>query len=254
MLTETWNAIKPLIEITILWFVIYRMVVFFEGTRAFQVLKGIILLIIAFFIFEILGLSTLDWLMTKLFGISIIAILIIFQPEFRQGLARLGQRHLFAPFLAEEEIVAVIKEISSALNILAAKKVGAIIAIERESKLSSYIESGVGIDSKVSSEVLQSIFTPTSPLHDGGVIIRGERILSAVCLFPLSENPVFNKTTGSRHRAALGLSEQTDAVVLMASEQTGEIGMAYEGKFIEIKDETGLISSLKNILIPPKIK
>jgi diadenylate cyclase len=247
-----WDGLKPIIEIAILWFVIYRIVVFFEGTRAFQVLKGIILLIIAFFVFEILGLTTLDWLMTRFFAISIIGILIIFQPEFRQGLARLGQQHLFAPVLAEEEIIAVINEIASALNILSQKKIGAIIAMERESKLNTYTESGVGLDSKVSSEALQSIFMPDSPLHDGGVVIRGERIVSAVCLFPLSENPKFNKTIGTRHRAVLGLSEQTDAVVMMVSEETGNIGMAYEGKFIEIKDEKTLISALKNILISQK--
>lgn len=252
MVQIIWESLKPVIEIAILWFVIYRIVVFFEGTRAFQVVKGIILLVIAFFIFKVLGLTTLDWLLERLFAISIIAILIIFQPEFRQGLARLGQRHLFSPILAESEIIAVIKEIANALCILSARKIGAIIAIERESKLNAYIESGVHLDSKAVSELLLSIFMPSSPLHDGGVVIRGERVLAAVCLFPLSENPRFNKTTGSRHRAALGLSEQTDAVIVMVSEQTGEIGLAYEGKFAEIKDEASLVSALKNILIPKR--
>lgn len=247
-----WEAVKPIIEIAILWFVIYRILVFFEGTRAFQVIKGIILLVVAYFVFKLLGLATLDWLMERLFAISIIAILIIFQPEFRQGLARLGQQHLFTPVLAEKEMLAVINEIASAISLLASRKIGAIIAIEREAKLNLYIESGVIIDSKVSAEILLSIFTSSSPLHDGGVIVRGERILSAVCLFPLSENPRFHKTTGSRHRAALGLSEHTDAVIVMVSEQTGEIGLAFEGNFLEIRDKESLIGSLKNILIPKR--
>ncbi len=249
MILLIWNFLKPLIEIAILWLVIYRIVIFFEGTRAFQVLKGIILLIFAFFVFQVLGLATLNWLMGKFFAISIIGVLIIFQPEFRQGLARLGQQHLFVPILAKEEIIAVIKEISAALVILSAKKIGAIIALEGESKLNTYIESGVALDSKVNSEIIQSIFMAASPLHDGGVVVRGERILAAVCIFPLSENPKFHKLTGSRHRAALGLSEQTDATVVMVSEQTGEIGLAYEGKFLEIKNEEELFSALKNILI-----
>ncbi len=252
MILLIWNVLKPIIEIAILWFVIYRIVIFFEGTRAFQVLKGIILLVFAFFIFQVFGLTTLDWLMSKFFAISIIGALIIFQPEFRQGLARLGQQHLFTPVLAEEEIVAVIKEISAAFGTLSAKRIGAIIAIERESKLNTYIESGVSLDSKVSSEIIQSIFMPASPLHDGGVIVRGERILAAVCIFPLSENLKFNKLTGSRHRAALGLSEQTDAAVVMVSEQTGEIGLAFEGNFVEINNGGDLISALRNILISDK--
>ncbi|MDP2939091.1 MAG: diadenylate cyclase CdaA [Candidatus Omnitrophota bacterium] len=254
MILAIWEALKPLIEIIILWFVIYKIVVFFEGTRAFQVLKGIILLIIAFFVFQVFGLTTLNWLMTRFFAISIIGILIIFQPEFRQGLAKLGQQHLFAPVLAEEDIVAVIKEIASAVSELSKKKIGAIMALEGESKLSTYTESGVALDSKVKSEILQSIFMPNSPLHDGGVVIRGEKIISAVCLFPLSENPKFEKITGSRHRAAVGLSEQTDAVVVMVSEQTGDIALAYEGKFIKIETEDVLITALKDFLIYKKRK
>ena len=244
-----WHAIKPPIEICILWAVIYRILVFFEGTRAFQVLKGIIYLFIAFWVSQILALNTLNWLLTKFFAISIIAVLIIFQQELRQGLARLGQQHLFSIDLEESEIVALIEQITIAVYRLSQKKIGCIIAIERETKLKTFIESGISVDSKVTSELIQSIFTPTSPLHDGGVIIRGERIMSASCLFPLSENPNFSKIIGTRHRAALGLTEQTDAVVVMVSEETSEISLAEEGRFIPIVNRERFVNILKNLLV-----
>ena len=155
-----WYTIKPIIEIVILWIVIYRILVFFQGTRAFQVLKGITYLLLAFLISQLLGFNTLNWLLTKFFAISIIAMLIIFQQELRQGLARLGQQHLFSVALAESEIIALIEQLTSAVDKLARKKVGCLIAIEREMQLATYIESGVPIDSKVISELIQSIFTP----------------------------------------------------------------------------------------------
>src|SRR3989338_2129451 len=220
------SAIKPSFEIIVLWIVFYQILVFFEGTRAFHVLKGIIYLLLAFLASQLLGFDTLNWLLTKFFGISIIALLVIFQQELRQGLARLGQQHLFNPILEEAEMVALIEEMTAAIYKLSRKKNGCLMAIERETKLKTYIESGLLLDSKVSSEMLQSIFNATSPLHDGGVVIRGERIVAAACLFPLSENPNFSKIVGTRHRAALGLTEQTDAIVIMVSEETCEVSVA----------------------------
>ena len=244
-----WEIIKPLLEILILWIVFYKILVFFEGTRAFQVLKGIIYLLVAFLLSMVLELDTLNWLLTKFFAISIIAILIIFQQELRQGLARLGQQHLFNVALEESEIVALIEQLASAVYKLANKKTGCLIAIERENKLKTYIESGIAIDSKVSEELIQSIFTAASPLHDGGVIINGERVAAASCLFPLSENPHFSKIIGTRHRAALGLSEQTDAIVIMVSEEKGEMSVAADGKFIPIVNRDRFASILKSFLI-----
>ncbi|MFH1360109.1 MAG: diadenylate cyclase CdaA [Candidatus Omnitrophota bacterium] len=244
-----WFSVRTIFEILILWLVFYRILVFFEGTRAFQVLKGIIYIVLAFLISQVLQLNTLNWLLTKFFAISIIAFLIIFQQELRQGLARLGQQHLFGVALAEQEIVALVEEITSAVYKLSSRKIGCIIAIERETRLKAYLESGVAIDSKVISELLQSIFIPTSPLHDGGVIIRGERILAAACLFPLSENPSFSKIIGTRHRAALGLTEQTDAVVVMVSEETTEVSIAEDGRFIPIVNKERFTNILKSLLL-----
>ncbi len=244
-----WDIIKPAVEIVILWGVFYRILVFFEGTRAFQVLKGITYLFIAFLIFQVLGLDTLNWLLTKFFAISIIALMIIFQQELRQGLARLGQRHLFNIALEESEMVAIIEELTTAVYKLARQKIGALIAIERETKLRTYIESGVSIDSEISAELLQTIFTPLSPLHDGGIITRGDRIVAASCLFPLSDNPNFNKIIGTRHRAALGITEQTDTVVILVSEETGEISVASDGRFIPVVNRERLVNILKDLLV-----
>ncbi|MDP2654502.1 MAG: diadenylate cyclase CdaA [Candidatus Omnitrophota bacterium] len=244
-----WEAITPALEMVVLWAVFYRILVFFWGTRSFQVLKGIIYLILAFFFFQFVGFNTLNWLLTKFFAISIIAFLIIFQQELRQGLARLGQQHLFNITLEESEIMAVFDKITTAIYKLSKNNVGCLIAMERESKLKTYIESGVEIDSKVSSELLQSIFMPNSPVHDGGVIIRGDRVVAASCLFPLSDNPNFNKIIGTRHRAALGLTEQTDAVVLMISEETAEISVAVDGRFIPVVDRDKLVNILKDLFL-----
>jgi len=245
-----FDFIKPTLEIIILWIVFYHILVFFEGTRAFQVLKGLTYLLIAFLASQILGFDTLNWLLTKFFAISIIALLIIFQQELRHGLARLGQQHLFNVALEESEIIAIIEELTSSTYKLAHQKIGCLIAIERETKLKTYIETGVQMDAKVSAELIRSIFTPQSPLHDGGVITRADRIVAASCLFPLSDNPNFSKIIGTRHRAALGITEQTDSVVIMVSEETGEISVASNGRFIPIVNRERLVNILKNLLVP----
>jgi len=244
-----WEVVKPVLEVIILWVMIYHILVFFEGTRAFQVFKGIIYLIIAFILFQILGLDTLNWLLTKFFAISIIALVIIFQQELRHGLARLGQRHLFNFGLEESEIIEIIEDITSATYKLARQKIGCLIAVERNTKLKAYIESGLTIDAKITAELIQSIFNPQSPIHDGGIITRGNRIVAASCLFPLSDNPNFSKIIGTRHRAALGITEQTDAVVIMVSEETSEISVACDGRFIPIVNRERLVNILRDLLI-----
>ncbi|MCK5214050.1 MAG: diadenylate cyclase CdaA [Candidatus Omnitrophica bacterium] len=240
---------KGIFEILVLWGVFYQILVFIEGTRSFQVLKGIIILIIAFLISKYFGLDTLNWLLTRIFAISIVAVLIIFQQELRTGLARLGQQHLFNIALEEGEIMAIIDEITSAAYKMSKNKIGCLIAIEREDKLKTYIESGVFIDGKISGELIQSIFMPQAPLHDGGLIIRAENVIAASCLFPLSDNPNFSKIIGTRHRAALGLTEQTDAVVVMVSEETSEISVAVDGRFIPVVSRERLINTLKNLFL-----
>lgn len=243
------EIIKPAFEILVLWIVFYHILVFFEGTRAFQVLKGLTYLLAAFLVSQLLGLETLSWLLTRFFAISIIAILIIFQQELRHGLARLGQQHLFSVDLEESEVIALVEEIAAAAYKLARQKTGCLMAIERETKLKNYVESGLAVDAQISAELIQSIFTPSSPLHDGGIIIRGNRIVAASCLFPLSDNPNFDKIIGTRHRAALGITEQTDAAVVMVSEQSGEISIACDGRFIPVVNRERFLNILKSLLV-----
>ncbi len=241
---------KAAVEIIILWAVFYKILLFFEGTRAFQVLRGITYLIIALLVSQVLGFEVLNWLLRNFFSIWIIVIVVIFQHEIRSGLARLGQQHLFTISLGEPEIKALVDEIYDMVSRFSKRKNGCLIAIEREMKLDQYVESGIVIDGKVSSALLQSIFMPGTPLHDGGVVIRGERVVASSCLFPLSENPSVGKTVGTRHRAALGLSEHTDALVVLVSEETGEISIAFESHFIPVHNEEHFIKIINQALVP----
>ncbi|MFH1753681.1 MAG: diadenylate cyclase CdaA [Candidatus Omnitrophota bacterium] len=239
--------LKILTEIAILWFCYYILILYIKGTRTVQVLKGIFIVVMIFFAVQLLGLDTITWIMTKLIPISIIALLIIFQPELRRGLARLGQ---FGAFPAKD---IVIDEIAKSGMTLSKKKIGALIAIEREIGLRPYIESGVQLDSKVSSELINTIFMPNTPLHDGGIVLQEDRIVAAGCLFPLTQEAHITKTLGTRHRAAIGLSEETDAIIVVVSEETGGISVAISGKLTRDLDKDGLIRSL-NILYKQKTK
>lgn len=239
---------KPIVEVLILWFVIYHIILFFEGTRAIQVLRGIIIIVVSFFLFQRLNLEILDWLMTKLFAISVIAILVIFHPEIRQGLARLGQRHLFGTALREEELDYILKEISKAADNLSKDKIGALIAIENNDPLTGYIESGVLVDARVSSDLIQAIFTHNNPLHDGGLIIQQGRIMAAGCLFPLTQDTELSRIFGTRHRAALGLSEESDAIIIIVSEERQDVSLVYRGKLHKDLSQEDIFSEVKEII------
>ena len=240
---------KPIIEICILWFVIYRLLIFIKGTRAVQVLRGIIIIAIIFILTQQLRFDVINWIFTKLFALSVIAFLIVFQPELRSGLARIGREKVFGNIITEER---TIEEIAKSVSILARKKIGAIIAIEREVNLEPYTESGVQLDSVITSELLNTIFMPNTPLHDGGVIVHGDRIVAAGCLFPLSQSPDISKLLGTRHRAAIGLTEETDAVCVVVSEETGIISVANAGKLTRDLDRDRLINHLRALLYRPK--
>jgi diadenylate cyclase len=239
---------KPVIEIAILWFLIYHVLLFFEGTRAVQVLRGIIILLIAFFLFQSLRFEILDWIVTKLFAVSVMAVLIIFHPEIRQGLARLGQRHLFGTALREEEVDLMLREIAKAVENLSKAKIGALIAIEKHDPLTAYLETGVLIDARVSCEIIETIFTPASLLHDGGLIIQHGRISAAGCLFHLTDNQELSRLFGTRHRAALGLSEETDAVIIVVSEERQDISLVYRGRLHKDLSQEEVTLRVKEIL------
>jgi len=244
-LTAFW---KPVLEILILWFIIYRAMLFFEGTRAVHVLRGIIIILIAFFLFQKLGLSVLDWLFNKLFGISVIAVLIIFHPEIRRGLARLGRRNLFNAGLREEKLDQMLSEIAKVADSLSKDKFGALIAIENNDPLASYAESGVPVDARVSAELIEAIFTPNNPLHDGGLVIRNGRIVAAGCLFPLTQNQDLSRIFGTRHRAALGLSEESDAIIIIISEERRDLSLVYREKLYKDLSQEELLSKIREII------
>lgn len=244
-----WSIINPVLEILLLSFVFYRILLFFQGTRAFQVLRGMTYLLIAFLLSQLLGFNTLNWLLEKFFAISILAFVIIFQQEIRQGLARLGQGQLFSIFLEESEVIAVIDEVIDSCFSLSEKRTGCLMAIEREAKLKTISENGIQMDAIVSSQLIQTIFHHEAPIHDGGIILRGQRIVAAACLFPLSENQNLSKIIGTRHRAALGLTEQTDAVAVMVSEETGEISVACNGRFIPVTGKDNMKTVLMDLVI-----
>jgi len=239
---------KPIVEILILWFVIYEAMLFFEGTRAIQVVRGIAVILVVFFFFQRMGLERLDWLFRNFFATTIIAILIIFHPEIRQGLTRLGRRHLFVNQMGDEELDQMLKIISTAAESLANDKIGALIAIEKDDTLSGFVDSGVAVDAKISPELIQAIFTPNNPLHDGAVIIQRGRMTSAGALFPLVQRQDIDRIYGTRHRAALGLSEETDALIIVVSEERQDISLVYLGRLYNNLTHEDLFLKLKEII------
>ena len=249
-LSHIW---RPALEIAILWYVFYHLLIFIKGTPAVQVLKGLVFLVVVFFIALLiaqkLGLTIISWILPRFLAVFLIGFLIIFQPELRRGLAQLGQGPVLGLFFREERII---EEITEAVFSMAKKKIGAIIALEREIGLKPYIESGVSLDSKVSSELINTIFMPHAPLHDGGIVIQNGRIIAAGCLFPLTENPKTTKSLGTRHRAAVGLTDETDAFVIVVSEETGQVSLAREGKLTRDIDREFLTKLLNNLFGQPK--
>ncbi|MFH1045593.1 MAG: diadenylate cyclase CdaA [Candidatus Omnitrophota bacterium] len=244
---------RPILEIIILWYVFYQLLLFIKGTPAVQVIKGLIfvltLFLISLFIAQSLNLAIIKWILPKFFAAFLLSFIIIFQPELRRGLAQLGKSPVVGMFLREERII---DEITEAVFAMAKKKIGALIALERETGLKPYIESGVALDSKVSAELISTIFMPHTPLHDGGIVIQNGRIVAAGCLFPLSEDPKISKLLGTRHRAAVGLTNETDAVVIVVSEETGTVSMAREGKLTREMERETLVKVLSAIFGPAR--
>lgn len=240
---------RPILEVLILWFFLYRVLIFIQGTRAQQVVVGLVVLMIIAALSRVFGLTSIDWVLTKVFAIGVIAFFIIFQPELRRALARIGQNAAFRTFVRKGGLL---DEIVKACDRLSKRKIGALIAIERDIGLRNYVETGVVLDAKVSSEIIETIFSHGSPLHDGGIIIEEERIASCGSLLPLSQNPDLSKTLGTRHRAALGLTEETDAVTIVVSEETGSISVSVNGHMTKNLDHDGLRRVLRNLFRPER--
>jgi len=220
---------QDLLEILVVAAVFYRILLLLAGTRAIQMLLGLLLLVGIYFASRMLSFDLLRSLLEYLFEFGAIAALVVFQPELRSALAHLGQNRLWRRFFSRLEESAVAEEIAQAAEDLARAKSGAIIAIERDVGLGEYADTGTPIQARVSAALLATIFSPYSPLHDGAIIIRGDTIVAAGAILPLTQFPVSDKSMGTRHRAALGLSEETDAVVVVVSEETSQISLAVRG-------------------------
>jgi diadenylate cyclase len=237
-------------EILLLACLFYYVFLFFRGTRSAQVLTGLVfLLLLLFGATRALNFDALNWLLSKLSVYLAIGLLIIFQPEIRRALAELGKQHVFTVSDTKRNVV---DQIVQAATSLAERRIGALVAIEREIGTRAVQETGVKLDSKVVAGLLASIFYPHAPLHDGGVIVQGDRIVAAGCLFPLSERGSISKSLGTRHRAAVGLTEETDAVVVVVSEETGTISVSYRGRLSQDLDADRLRRFLYKILTRSK--
>ena len=226
------DYIISLTDIFLVWFVFYKLLQIIKGTKAVQLLRGILLIVVVRFASEIIGLHTLSYLMEDVMTWGVLAIIIIFQPELRRALEQLGRGRLFTRTNFQEENIQeqTIEAIVKSTTYMAKRRIGALLSIERETGLNDYIETGIRLDSRVSSELLINIFIPNTPLHDGAVILQNGTVAAAACYLPLSESPFVSKELGTRHRAALGISEVTDSITIVVSEETGSISLTKNGE------------------------
>ncbi|NLJ57200.1 MAG: TIGR00159 family protein [Firmicutes bacterium] len=248
---------RDILDILIVTYIFYRAILIIKGTRAEQLVKGLVILLIAWGGSGLMGLKTFNWLLQGAMTAGLIAIPIIFQPELRKALEQLGRGRLFQNPLYEFEdngSRGVLDELFKAIPVLVKKRIGALIVLERETGLKDIMETGIMIEGIVTAELLINIFMPRSPLHDGAVIIRDNVLAAAGCFLPFTENPNLSKELGARHRAAIGITEVSDAVTIIISEETGVISLAHNGKLTRYLDEKTLRSTLLNYYSKTKKK
>lgn len=240
-------SLITIFDIGIITFVIYKLIMLIRGTRAVQLLKGLAVLLIATSFSTLFNLYTLQWLLEKVLTALVVALPIVFQPELRRALEKIGdQKFLGHTFIKnkEEEKEIFIKELLEAVYNMSHEKIGALIVLERNTLLGEYVDSGILIEGLVSKELLMNIFVPKTPLHDGAVIVRGNKILAAACVLPLTQEKRMDKELGTRHRSGLGISEVSDSLVIIVSEETGKVSLAIEGVLLRGLDETTLTNRL----------
>jgi diadenylate cyclase len=235
-----------LLDIFLVAFLFYRLLILVKGTRSAQMYVGLLVIVIIGVVARELDLIAVKWITDSLKTVWLIAFVILFQPELRHALAQFGRTRYFRSFLRGGSY-GVLGEIVRGVETLAQRRQGALIVIERNVGLRNFVETGTRLDAKVSAELLVTLFSPGSPLHDGAIIVREDTVISAGCILPLSANPRLAVTLGTRHRAALGLSEETDAVVVVVSEQSGSISVAWRGTLKQRLDEGELRSELSRI-------
>jgi len=225
------NIIFSVLDVLLVWYVIYKLLTLIKGTKAVQLLKGIFVIIFARFATVVFGLDTLGWLLQEVINYGFLAIIIIFTPEIRRALEQLGRGKIFQRSTGqlEDEQTRLVEAMKKAVSYMAKRRIGALISIENETGLTEYIETGIKLNAEITSELLINIFIPNTPLHDGAVIVQKDKVISAACYLPLSESTLISKELGARHRAAVGLSEVTDALTIVVSEETGAISLTRNG-------------------------
>ncbi len=245
--------IFSIIDILIVAFVLYRLMMLLRDTRAVQLIKGLAVLLVATAVSSLLNLNTVHWLLKQAMTALVVALPIVFQPELRRALEKLGGGDFFVRPLtqmAEGDRSALINEVVRAARNMSAARTGALIVLERVTGLQEFIDTGVKVDGIVSAELLMNIFINKSPLHDGAAIIRGDRLIAAACVLPLSESRNLGRDLGTRHRAAVGLTEQSDALAVVVSEETGDVSLALEGILYRHLNDAGLHELLVKFLKP----
>lgn len=243
------NAIN-LIDILVVWFVIYRLMLLLRGTRAVQLMRGVAIVIIIKLLSAWIGFNTVSWIMNQIINWGVIALVVIFQPEIRRGLEHLGRGSVFTRTNKETQAAEhVVESLDFAIQYMAKRRIGALIAIERNTGLEEYVETGIKLDAYITGQLLINTFIPNTPLHDGAVIIEGDRIAVAAAYLPLSESSTIPKELGTRHRAAVGISEVTDALTIVISEETGEVSFTLNNELIRDLDQADYLNMLRKQLV-----
>ncbi len=246
-----YRWLNDTIDIALVYYIFYRLLLLIKGTRAFQMLIGIGIIVLVLIASQAFEFYTLDWLIHSFWSQIVLAVVVLFQPEIRRTLARVGERPLFRSLSTVEGSKFIEETVKAAVS-MANKRIGALIVLERDTDLTTIVEMGTELDAKVTKELLVSIFLPYAPIHDGAAIIRGGRIIAAGCFLPLTLSSNISKALGTRHRAAVGLTEEADAVVVVVSEETGEISVVRDGTIDHIADAQALRKTLSDLFIQKK--
>lgn len=248
----SWQNLVSLLDVLVVWYVIYMLMMLLRGTKAVQLFRGIVVIILIKLVSWYIGLETVSWIMDQVINWGIIAIIVIFQPEIRRGLEHLGRGSLFANYNKKENEaeIKLVDALDQAIQYMSKRRIGALITVQMNTGLDDYIETGIPLDADVSGALLINIFIPNTPLHDGAVIIKDNRIAVAAAYLPLSESNLIPKELGTRHRAAVGISEVTDALTIVVSEETGGVTITKNNELIRDLMQQDYRKLLYNELVP----
>lgn len=258
-MTFNWSGLLNLqnfvrlLDILAVWFVIYELIVLLRGTKAVQLFRGIVVIAIIKAVSVLIGLDTVSWIMDQIINWAVIAMVIIFQPEIRRGLEHLGRGSMFARGKRQnEDEERMIAELDKAIQYMAKRRIGALMSIKMDTGLEDYIETGIALDADITGELLINIFIPNTPLHDGAVIIQDNQIKVAAAYLPLSESNLIPKELGTRHRAAVGISEVTDALTIVISEETGEVSITKDNELMRGMTRENYLRYFRQVLLTPE--